>query len=156
MHVDNTKHFILEVDASNFALGSVSSQIGDDSQLHPKAFHTWKYEAAKINYEIHDKEFLVIVRFGYMVRYARNTSTRSVEGMSAAISSSKVRKRRIGKLRGFGQFGQIGFLFLCIVVWLDAFDVLGCDIFFGSGWSHFPLLLTIQWKTNLCLFSSLS
>ena len=61
VHVDPKKRFILEVDASDFALGSVLSQIGDDGQLHPVAFHSRKFEAAEINYEIHDKELLAIV-----------------------------------------------------------------------------------------------
>ena len=61
MHVDPTKRFILEADASDFALGSVLSQTGDDSKLHPVAFHSRKFEAAEINYEIHDKELLAIV-----------------------------------------------------------------------------------------------
>ena len=60
-HVDPTKRFILEADASDFALGSVLSQTGDDGQLHPVAFHSRKFEAAEINYEIHDKELLAIV-----------------------------------------------------------------------------------------------
>ena len=54
-HVDPTKRFILEVDASDFALGSLLSQTGDDEQLHLAAFHSRKF-AVEINYEIHDKE----------------------------------------------------------------------------------------------------
>ena len=46
MHVDPMRHFILEADASDFALGSVLSQIGDDGELHPVAFHSRKFEAA--------------------------------------------------------------------------------------------------------------
>ena len=61
MHVDPKKRFILEPDASDFALGSMLFQIGDDGQLHPVAFHSRKFEAAEINYEIHDKELLAIV-----------------------------------------------------------------------------------------------
>ena len=61
MHVDPLKRFILEADASDFALGSVLSQISNDGQLHPVAFHSRKFEAAEINYEIHDKELLAIV-----------------------------------------------------------------------------------------------
>jgi hypothetical protein len=61
MHVDLAKHFIVEEDASDFALGSVLSQNGDDGQLHLVAFHSRKFKAAEINYEIHDKELLAIV-----------------------------------------------------------------------------------------------
>jgi transposase InsO family protein len=61
IHVDPAKRFVLEADASDFALGSVLSQTGDDGRLHPVAFHSRKFEPAEINYEIHDKELLAIV-----------------------------------------------------------------------------------------------
>ena len=51
----------MEIDASDFALGTVLSQLGDGEKLHPVAFHSRKFSAAEINYEIHDKELLVIV-----------------------------------------------------------------------------------------------
>ena len=61
VHVDLEKPFIIEADASDFALGSVLSQIAHDEKLHPVAFHSRKFEPAEINYEIHDKELLAIV-----------------------------------------------------------------------------------------------
>ena len=60
-HVDTNKPFIMEADASDFALGSILSQQGDTEELHPVAFHSRKFDAAEINYEIHDKELLAIV-----------------------------------------------------------------------------------------------
>ena len=45
----------------DFALGNILSQIGDDGKLHPIAFHSRKFKAAEINYEIHDKELLAIL-----------------------------------------------------------------------------------------------
>jgi hypothetical protein len=60
-HVDPLKLFPIEVDASDFALGSILSQHGDDGLLHPVAFHSRKFIAAEINYELHDKEQLAIV-----------------------------------------------------------------------------------------------
>ena len=57
------KLFIIEVDASDFALGSILSQEGEDEKLHLVAFHLLKFDAAKIKYEIHDKELLAIVDF---------------------------------------------------------------------------------------------
>ena len=41
--------------------GSILSQRGNDEKLHPVAFHSRKFDDAKINYEIHDKELLAIV-----------------------------------------------------------------------------------------------
>ena len=61
MHADQSKTFIIEADASDFALGSILSQIAEDGKLHPIAFHSRKFEAPEINYEIHDKELLAIV-----------------------------------------------------------------------------------------------
>lgn len=61
VHPDFTKAFYLETDASDFALGAVLSQMGNDNKLHPVAFYSRKFSAAEINYEIHDKELLAIV-----------------------------------------------------------------------------------------------
>ena len=52
---------ILEADASHSALGGVVSQRGPDGRLHPVAFHSRKFNAAELNYEIYDKEMLAIV-----------------------------------------------------------------------------------------------
>ncbi len=60
-HLDFQKLFFLETDASDFALRAVLSQPDKDGRLHPVAFHSWKFIATEINYEIHDKELLAIV-----------------------------------------------------------------------------------------------
>ena len=61
IHPDFQKPFFLETNASDFALGAVLSQPSEDRRLHPIAFHSQKFTAAEINYEIHDKELLAIV-----------------------------------------------------------------------------------------------
>jgi hypothetical protein len=61
IHPDFLKPFFLESDASDSALEVVLSQKGQDTRLHPVAFHSRKFTAAEINYEIHDKELLAIV-----------------------------------------------------------------------------------------------
>ena len=61
IHPDFSSPFFLETDASDFALGAILSQTGEDERLHPVAFHSRKFSAAEINYEIHDKELLAIV-----------------------------------------------------------------------------------------------
>ena len=60
-HVDSKNPFIMEADASDFALGSILSQQGDNEKLHLVASHSRKFGAAEINYEIHDKELLAIM-----------------------------------------------------------------------------------------------
>ena len=61
VHPDFMKTFYLETNASDFALGVVLSQMGEDEKLHPIAFYSRKFSASEINYEIHDKELLAIV-----------------------------------------------------------------------------------------------
>ena len=50
---------IIECDASDFAIGAVLS-LGFEGHLHPVAFHSRKMNKHEINYEIHNKELLVI------------------------------------------------------------------------------------------------
>jgi hypothetical protein len=60
MYPDQSKKFIVETDASDFALGAVLSQLDADGVTHPVAFHSRKLDKCEINYEIHDKELLAI------------------------------------------------------------------------------------------------
>jgi len=61
VHPDFNKPFFIETDASDFALGAILLQMGEEGKLHPIAFYSRKFSAAEINYEIHDKELLAIV-----------------------------------------------------------------------------------------------
>lgn len=47
IHADLSKPFFLETDASDYALGAVLSQYGIDNYLHPIAFYSRKFTAAK-------------------------------------------------------------------------------------------------------------
>jgi hypothetical protein len=60
-HFDPNKPLILETDASDFAMGAVISQRGDDGKLYPIMFMSRKFIDAELNYEIYDKEMLAIV-----------------------------------------------------------------------------------------------
>ncbi|MBW0494665.1 hypothetical protein O181_034380 [Austropuccinia psidii MF-1] len=51
---------IVETDESDYALGSVLSQISDSGK-HPITFDSRRLLSAELNYEIHYKEFLGIV-----------------------------------------------------------------------------------------------
>jgi hypothetical protein len=60
-HFNPHHECIVEIDASDFTLGSTLSQTAKDKKLHPDAFHSSRVLPAEINYEIHDKELLAIV-----------------------------------------------------------------------------------------------
>jgi RNase H-like domain found in reverse transcriptase/Integrase zinc binding domain len=60
---DWTKRFILETDASSFALGAVIAQEFNDG-IHPIAFHSRTLLDAERNYDTHDKELAAII-FGF-------------------------------------------------------------------------------------------
>ena len=55
------KPFIVETDASNFAVSAVLLQVGDDNLEHPVAFFSRKMLPAETNYPVHDKEMLAII-----------------------------------------------------------------------------------------------
>jgi hypothetical protein len=58
-HYDPTLPIIVEMDASDFAIGAVLSQKED--RVQPVAFYSRKMTATELNYDIHDKEMLAIV-----------------------------------------------------------------------------------------------
>jgi hypothetical protein len=60
IHPYFSRPFFFESDASDYALVAILSLKRDDKWLFPVAFHSQKFTAAKINYEIHDKELLAI------------------------------------------------------------------------------------------------
>ncbi|MBW0580883.1 hypothetical protein O181_120598, partial [Austropuccinia psidii MF-1] len=58
-HFNPSLPTIVETDASNYALGSILSQVSD-SEKHPIAINNHKLIPEELNYEIHDKELLGI------------------------------------------------------------------------------------------------
>ena len=61
-HFNPSLPTILEADASDYAVGAVISQRDPETgMLHPITFHSRKFNAAELNYEIYDKEMLAIV-----------------------------------------------------------------------------------------------
>ena len=58
---DTTKPFVLQTDASNYGLGAVLSQMGDDGCEHPVAFASRKLLPREIQYATIEKECLAIV-----------------------------------------------------------------------------------------------
>lgn len=61
-HYDPDRQSRIETDASDGVVAAVFSQLGDDTQWHPIAYFSKTMASAELNYEIHDKEMLAIVR----------------------------------------------------------------------------------------------
>jgi len=61
IHLDFSKPYYIDIDASDFALRVVLSQMGEGKNLHPVAFYSRKFSIAKINYKIQGKELFAIV-----------------------------------------------------------------------------------------------
>jgi hypothetical protein len=53
--------FKLECDASNFATGAVLSQLQADGEFHPVAFMSKSFMDIECNYEVYNKEMLMII-----------------------------------------------------------------------------------------------
>ncbi len=53
--------FCLECDASNFAMGAILSQQQEDGLFHLIGFMSKSFSNTEWNYQIHDKEMLVIM-----------------------------------------------------------------------------------------------
>lgn len=60
VYPDYDKQFIVEVDASNYAIGGVLSQYGEDGLLHPVYYYSKSLKKAEINYTVTEKELLAI------------------------------------------------------------------------------------------------
>ena len=60
LYPDPTKPFIVECDASSYAIGAILSQRDDENRLHPVAYYSRSLNNAELNYSITEKELLAI------------------------------------------------------------------------------------------------
>ncbi len=60
-HFDQTCEIILKTDSFNYVNNEVLSQYDDKEILHSIAFYSKNMSSAECNYEIYDKELLIII-----------------------------------------------------------------------------------------------
>ncbi len=61
-HFDSIREAILKTNFSNYVNDEVLSQYDDEDILHPMIFYSKNMILAECNYEIYDKELLIIIR----------------------------------------------------------------------------------------------
>jgi Reverse transcriptase (RNA-dependent DNA polymerase)/RNase H-like domain found in reverse transcriptase len=59
-HFDPKLPIILETDASDYAIAAILSQVNENNEIHPVAFHSCSIQHTELNYDIHDKELLAV------------------------------------------------------------------------------------------------
>ena len=62
MMPDMNAPFVVETDASDFAIGAILSQADESGELRPVAYYSKAMSAAERNYQVHDKELLAAIR----------------------------------------------------------------------------------------------
>ena len=60
MHWVPDIQLVMETNASDYALAAILSIITKDNEIHPIAFYSWTFSTPELNYDIHNKELLVI------------------------------------------------------------------------------------------------
>ena len=58
---DSERQIVIETNVSDYTIGMYISQSDDEGRMKPIAFHSRKIISAELNYEIYNKELLVIV-----------------------------------------------------------------------------------------------
>ena len=59
---DKTKRFCMETDASKYATGAVLKQKDGNGDWHPVGYLSQSFNSAQRNYEVYDRELLLIIR----------------------------------------------------------------------------------------------
>jgi hypothetical protein len=77
-HANLEQPFIVETDASDFAIGGILSQ-QQGEVVRPIAFYSRKMTPAEVNYEVHDKELLAIIACLYQWRSLLLSNSHQIE-----------------------------------------------------------------------------
>ena len=60
-HYNSDHKIVIETDVSNYVSEGILSQYNEDGVLHSVAYFLKKHNSTECNYEIYDKEFIIIV-----------------------------------------------------------------------------------------------
>lgn len=72
---DMQRPFFIHTDASDFAMGAVLQQYGDDGFLHPTEYFSRKFSPAERNYSVQDKELATIIAVAKKYRHLMDGAT---------------------------------------------------------------------------------
>ncbi len=61
-HYNSDHKIVIEIDASNYVFKDILSQYNENKILHSVAYFSKKHNSVECNYEIYDKELMIIVR----------------------------------------------------------------------------------------------
>ncbi len=78
-HYNSDHKIVIEIDASNYVFEDILSQYDENEILHSVAYFSKKHNSVKCNYEIYDKELMIIVRAFEKWRSELEDSIYSVE-----------------------------------------------------------------------------
>ena len=62
MHWEPNRPLVVETDASDYALTAIISMQTLEGELHPIAFHSCTFTSAELNYDVHNKELMAILK----------------------------------------------------------------------------------------------
>lgn len=101
--------FVIETDASEWAIGCVLKQKGGDNKLHPVAYDGRKLSSAEINYAVHEKELLAVKYALQIWRiYIDNGHTTKIytdhESLKYLATMKKPTKRLARWIEEFGEY----------------------------------------------------
>jgi len=113
MHWVPDAQLVVETDASDYALAAILSIMTKDNEIHPVAFHSRTFFTPELNYDIHDKELLVIFEAFKMWQYYLEGSASPIDVVTdyknlEYFSTTKVLTRRQARwLECLSQFNLV-------------------------------------------------
>jgi hypothetical protein len=109
-HPDESKPYIVETDASDYAISGILSQFDHQNELRPVAFYSRQMLPAERNYEIYDKELLAIyacfTQWRHFLQGARNPVTVLTDhnNLTYFMSTKQLTKRQVRWAEFFADF----------------------------------------------------